>query len=564
MKKNATKIFKDLCVALKNINIENIGTISLCDTEIQLSESQEDLRKFFDKCHTFYDYSNPIKFLEAKWDTNSVFILILPHGTSLGFNCLVGRPYFDYPSFSVGGTFNKNLKFEDYFSYNKRDGKNKKRQEVSKQVFVREGLAVKGKKVYIGEYEFKREEFVFQSDSGRKAITNEEFLINLIKTSVIKSHYMDQIHIETLPDIEKRIVKVRVKYDVYILKRLIAWMDDDEYENFMSALTRKTTLCTFIVRDPSDKSGTEKLIERILVDEFRKKEMAFITAENETTYRQPTGVYIYDADYIEKKLKEPEFEDEIYGRTCDISTSSDLSRSDDPFNYLLIFHCNENQLSKLKKLIRRPLEFHELNIRKIDTSGREFKSVLNTLKFMNSIPSVERPELNMFTDLSWIDEYLRKDSIYFRNQLDYDANLNYVKPSHSNESDEHIYLKLIAYNHLKNIRKIRSNSIKVEEITDDGKIPDLQVSDKIAVEVETLRGIPNLNWLIRKKIMSKSRELSKFEEFWLVLPNFEIIIHFKELKNLLPRLKKLLKNKIIIYGVDFENKKLFTFKALYT
>ena len=90
-------------------------------------------------------------------------------------------------------------------------------------------------------------------------------------------------------------------------------------------------------------------------------------------------------------------------------------------------------------------------------------------------------------------------------------------------------------------------------------VPDLQTTDgKIWVEIETLRGIKDPLIGQIQKYQRKRSAVEEFEEFWLIIPSFEIMMHRIALKTLLKRLFALFgkRIKVSIMHPDLVNRKI--------
>jgi hypothetical protein len=110
----------------------------------------------------------------------------------------------------------------------------------------------------------------------------------------------------------------------------------------------------------------------------------------------------------------------------------------------------------------------------------------------------------------------------------------------------------------------RDEDIKVEEVckTENGSltvylVPDLRVERKIWAEVETLRGVHDPLDLIQE-FQDKAEEISKYEEFWLILPSFEIMMHINRMRSLLEQLFKLFKEqvRVSLWYPDLVNRRI--------
>lgn len=206
----------------------------------------------------------------------------------------------------------------------------------------------------------------------------------------------------------------------------------------------------------------------------------------------------------------------------------------------------------------------------------DYKKIIHALAWMLSVDKSAK-DLKVSELRGNLDEafsYLARRRIHFVSELSKDKDLIYVH-GWEGESEEHFKLKLLAYKTLKRDYKYQDEQIQVEKevVHRDGHIygrdeqgnlflclvPDLQTTDsKIWVEIETLRGIkdPLLGQI--QKYQRKQGAVKEFEEFWLIIPSFEIMMHRIALKTLPKRLFALFgrRVKVSIWHPDFANRKI--------
>lgn len=191
--------------------------------------------------------------------------------------------------------------------------------------------------------------------------------------------------------------------------------------------------------------------------------------------------------------------------------------------------------------------------------------IINELCRILSIPSYNWKENHLIPEDVDIDEIFTSldeiKTLYYRKITD-DPNWIYIKPSWSNEDEEHLKMKLLAYNYLKRKLRYQNEDIFMEEIFDsegNGKaVPDITVNRDIWIEIETLLGNTDLSLLITQKFERKKELIKYFKEFWLILPNFEIFMHKTKIRILIKHLYSLFEKEVSIkiFGCDFIRKTL--------
>jgi len=254
---------------------------------------------------------------------------------------------------------------------------------------------------------------------------------------------------------------------------------------------------------------------------------------------------------------------------------------------LIIFRCNyDSSISDLFNKVTSILpNTHILKI-KYDTFTEEIiQRIMNQLCWVLSLPRYNwRKEFlevpNNLIDINAIYTELERTNEKFYDDFGNEDDMNYIEKSWNGESDQHFNLKLPVYKYLKKyIEKkydLGADLIRIEKRSEiDGDesevegvepntnesnqpIPDLYVENKIWVEIETLLGFPDPRLLINEKFKPKKESIEKCDEFWLVIPNFEIFMNKEKIKILLRRLFLLLSEEVIIkiFSIDYERKTL--------
>lgn len=206
----------------------------------------------------------------------------------------------------------------------------------------------------------------------------------------------------------------------------------------------------------------------------------------------------------------------------------------------------------------------------------EYKKIIHALAWVLSV-DMSTNDLKVSELRGNLDEaftYLIRRRIHFVSELSKDEDLIYVR-GWEGESEEHFKLKLLAYKTLKRDHKYKDEEIQVEQevvhIDDDiylrdkegiislHLVPDLQTTDrKIWIEIETLRGIKDPLMGLILKYQRKMSIVEGFEEFWLIIPSFEIMMHRTAIKTLLKRLFVLFgrRVKVSIWHPDLANRKI--------
>lgn len=206
----------------------------------------------------------------------------------------------------------------------------------------------------------------------------------------------------------------------------------------------------------------------------------------------------------------------------------------------------------------------------------EYKKIVHALAWMLSVDK-SKADLKQSEVHGNLDEaftYLATRRTNLMSELSKDEDLIYVY-GWEGESEEHLKLKLLAYKTLEKEYKYKNEEIQVEQelvhIKEDTYkrdrqgnaflhlVPDLQTTNrKFWVEIETLRGVKDPLIELIQKYQRKRKAVGEFEEFWLVIPSFEIAMHKTTLKTLLKRLFSLFgeKTRVSIMYPDLFNGKI--------
>lgn len=194
----------------------------------------------------------------------------------------------------------------------------------------------------------------------------------------------------------------------------------------------------------------------------------------------------------------------------------------------------------------------------------DFKRIIRSIAWILSIDKSDE-DLLVAERLSNIDDvfsYLDARRNEFLLKIKEDEDWIHIR-RWEGESEEHRLLKLLVYKTIKDYG-YKDGDIKVEEVCrlEDGiltvySVPDLHVEGKIWAEVETLRGMQDPLDLIQE-FQSKAEAISRYEEFWLILPSFEIMIHINRMRSLVEQLFKLFKEKVKVslWYPDLVNRKI--------
>ncbi|WP_168371302.1 hypothetical protein [Pyrodictium occultum] len=227
----------------------------------------------------------------------------------------------------------------------------------------------------------------------------------------------------------------------------------------------------------------------------------------------------------------------------------------------LVFYGSEEKLSKVKEILKIDSPFpkyYEVNIKEDDI-------VFKLAQVMWGIVRKETPVLfNLDATV------VRLEDLYF-DEIERLASkittIVSVEPSSEDEENIggesilHYALKAFVVEYLKRIG-VREENIRTEYEFVDGRL-DVYVRDselgELAVEIETLygTGLPMLK--LRRRIESR---LKKGLKLWIIIPNPQLMIYFKDILALRNIYRKRYGDKIEFFGVDFGSRKIIPITEL--
>jgi hypothetical protein len=199
-----------------------------------------------------------------------------------------------------------------------------------------------------------------------------------------------------------------------------------------------------------------------------------------------------------------------------------------------------------------------------DIPKEDFKRIIKSIAWILSIDKSDKDLLasELCGDIDEALRFLDERRVDFLTKLKEDEDWIHIR-RWEGESDEHRTLKLLVYKTIKG-HGYRDEDIKVEEVCESEDdipiiylVPDLRVGRNIWAEVETLRGVYDPLDLIQE-FQSKADEISKYEEFWLILPSFEIMMHINRMRPLLEQFFKLFKEqvRVSLWYPDLVNRRI--------
>ncbi|MEM0049403.1 MAG: hypothetical protein QW424_00725 [Candidatus Bathyarchaeia archaeon] len=340
-----------------------------------------------------------------------------------------------------------------------------------------------------------------------------------------------------------------IKEDLFEL--LFEW-DSAEKKRFYRALSSPNTLC--VIFEPKNFPG-ELAIRRILATEF-KRAYGEIEAEHDASEKlsdKSVHVLTFDLD----KMKE--IEQGAITKSLD-DLMSEMGIGAEAVKLIIIRSSGKNTNLMREIMIKRGIPTFVLrpkyskNIPKDD-----YEKIIRAYAWLLSIDQSESDikVLMLSMDLDEALGYLDIRRIDFVKELSHDEDVIHVC-EWEGESEEHYKLKLLAYKTLK-MKGYGDKDIRVEKTIGDSPIvhenmdiyyrnekgelvipsnpiPDLYVNGKIWVEVETLRGIKDPLRELIAKFRRRIPSIAGYEELWIVIPSFEIAMHYDDLYLLPERL----------------------------
>lgn len=361
---------------------------------------------------------------------------------------------------------------------------------------------------------------------------------------------------------------------------LFKW-NAEKWEKFQYNLNSDSSMCIFL-KNRDNKFIAEKTIMKLISTEFNRKYgntgtshdiLNLADFDNSITTISSEKVKMYAEVLNQAKsriismnliLSDNEYTDFIF-ELDDLMTQIDLVRG--AKKKLIFFLCD----SKLEiqdlfiEVKQRITSTHLLEFKYSNLTDTLLIEIINELSRILSIPSYNWKENHLIPEDVDIDEIFTSldeiKTLYYRKITD-DPNWIYIKPSWSNEDEEHLKMKLLAYNYLKRKLRYQNEDIFIEEMFDsEGNckaVPDINVNRDIWIEIETLLGNTDLSLLITQKFKRKKELIKYFKEFWLILPNFEIFMHKTKIRTFIKQLYSLFEKEVSIkiFGCDFIRKTL--------
>lgn len=221
----------------------------------------------------------------------------------------------------------------------------------------------------------------------------------------------------------------------------------------------------------------------------------------------------------------------------------------------LVLYGSEDKLGKIKEILKldSPLpKYHEISINEGSFTFKFAQLVWGFPKYAPISGDLLDATIVRLED-SYFDEIEKLASKI--------STIISVEPSSEDEENIggesilHYALKAFVVEYLKKIG-IDENKIRTEYEFADGRL-DVYVSDpelgELAIEVETLygTGLPMLK--LRKRVESR---LERGLKLWIVVPNPQLMIYFKDILALRNIYRKRYGEKIEFFGVDFNSKKI--------
>lgn len=358
-------------------------------------------------------------------------------------------------------------------------------------------------------------------------------------------------------------------------------IEPKEWDRFQSSINSKEPLCIFLIAK-DDKFIAEKTIVKLLSAEYKRKygkidasheledlsdsDISIITfaPEQVDNFIEALKIRKSNIHHSEKQSKEDEYK-KFVKLLDDLMQQIDFTRGGE--KKLVIFKCSsrsdvEGLYNEVKKNITTT---YKLRPKYSSLSENSLKKIVEQLCWLHSIPSY-KPQFIIDDDLDSIFTGLDKERRYYYDKLTMDNDWFKIIKSWSDEDPEHLKLKLLVYKRLKKLG-FKDSEIEIEErFSMEGKerlIPDLYVRGKVWVEIETLLGSAGPSYLIQEKIHNRRNGIMQHNEFWLVLPNFEIFMHKKEVNSLFTQLYNLFNRqvKVTIFGCDFKKTDLCLYKS---
>jgi hypothetical protein len=401
------------------------------------------------------------------------------------------------------------------------------------------------------------------------AETHIECKLNIRHERLIETSLMQKVF-EGIIDVAEALKKQGVENP---LELLVKWENDEEKLGFFNAMLWPRLMCIFLVPAPFQKRFPgELVIRKILATEYKraykdieashdapcelseksKHVITFTTTEVEKLVNRGP-----DEKELEKCLEDLMSEAGIYGEEIKLVIFCSSTKDIEP-----LFRVARNRLTSCFKLEAKYGE---------KISKEDFKRIIRSLAWMlsidkdKSINDLLAEERENYSDIEINEAFSSLDErrIYFLTKLKQDEDWIHIRKQEG-ESYEHSILKLLVYKTIKKDYNYKDADIEVEkpckpkdDILTTPLVPDVHVEGKIWAEVETLRGMHDPLDLIQE-FQDKAEEISRYEEFWLILPSFEIMMHIYQLRPLLEQLFKLFHErvKVSIWYPDLVNARI--------
>jgi len=417
---------------------------------------------------------------------------------------------------------------------------------------------------------------------------------------------------------------ISVKHDLFYY--LFDFGSEHEYERFQASLDSNQPIALFLL--PENKDFLTDLVFRILSYELIRKyqyqgspgtPLAFSQTignisedlnqnRNETNIWAGTGILRFNRSTMSSVILGETGLDLLDSEEFD-EKFEQLSLYANKYNQeqsFVIFQCPSQQEIRshsktdlLGYLIERvsnqiPLTF-TLRYKFSEDSLIDCREeILAHLRLLMEVPEFEVGE----EEISLIDYFLelQKAQVQAESQLLLKMDgVHFEKLIWGYESDEHVYLKYFAIKTLENAgyvlkdincevsvnpskskedsespdvtgKKLTEEQVSLTE-EDTNRRPDVYVTNKVIVEVETLRSKGNNTQKVFldliDRLIAKSLGWPKhLQEIWLVLPGFEIARNYYQIKKIKEMLNSLLPDilsqniKLIVMAPDYENHRL--------
>ncbi|MBS7606104.1 hypothetical protein KEJ31_07395 [Candidatus Bathyarchaeota archaeon] len=346
-----------------------------------------------------------------------------------------------------------------------------------------------------------------------------------------------------------------IKEDLFEL--LFEW-DSAEKKRFYGALSSPNTMCVIFEKN----FPGELAIIRILTTEF-KRAYGEIEAEHDASEKlsdKSIHVLTLDLDKMKEEIKQGTIAKSLNDLMSEMGIDAEAVK-------LIIVRSsgktNENiSLTNLMYsiMVERGIPTFVLRPKYNESIPKDVREkIVRAYAWLLSIDQSENDvkKAVMLTNPDNVLGYLGIRKRNFVKELSRDEDVIHVY-EWEGESEEHYKLKLLAYKTLK-MKGYKDEEIRVEKMIEgfpivhenmdiyyrNGRgelvmpskpIPDLYVDKKIWVEIETLRGIKDPIRELIAKFRRRIRFIADYEELWIVIPSFEIAMHYDDLYLLPERL----------------------------